>query len=68
MTGELAVVAVIVAVAALYLVRSAWRTWAGGKKAGCGGNCGCGAKTAATPGAAGNVTLIPLDQIGLRRR
>jgi hypothetical protein len=58
----LAVVGIIIA-AAGYLLRRSWLTWRG-SKGGCGGGCGC-AKTAETNGSA---TLIPLEQLTLRRR
>jgi len=39
-TVQLAIVGVLVAAAALYVVRAAWRTWAGKSAAGCGSGCG----------------------------
>jgi hypothetical protein len=66
MSWQLAVVALLVAAAALYLARSAWRTWKGAK-GGCGGGCGCG--TAAPPAREnGRPTLIPSEHLTLRRR
>lgn len=38
MDGQLAIVGILIGAAVLYLVRSAWRTFAG--KAGCGSGCG----------------------------
>ena len=66
MDWQLVVVALVVAAASLYLARQSWRAWSG-KKAGCG-SCSCkpppGA-SAAPP--AGQVALIPSDQLTLRR-
>jgi hypothetical protein len=56
------VVLLCVALAAAYVVRAAWRTWRP-KPGGCGGGCGCAAQ-AAPP----KETLIPSDQLTLRRR
>jgi hypothetical protein len=61
---QLPLVLLIVAVAAAYLVRQVWRSWRGARS-GCGGGCGC-AKNA--PPAGGHLTLIPADQLTLRRR
>jgi hypothetical protein len=58
---QLPLVLLIVAVAAVYLVRQVWR----GARSGCGGGCGCGKSAAPAPG--GNVTLIPADQLKIRR-
>lgn len=50
--------------AAAYVARAAWRTWR--PKAGaCGGGCGTGC---AAPAEAPRVTLIPADQLKVRRR
>lgn len=65
MTWQLGVVGVMVGVAALYLVWSAWRTLAG-KKSGCGGGCRCDAGPRRE--ANGRVTMVPVDQVGLRQR
>jgi hypothetical protein len=65
MTWQLGIVLLAVAGAVLYLGRTAWRAWTGGK-AGCAGGCDCGTKPAthaATP-----ATLIPVEQIKLRKR
>jgi hypothetical protein len=62
MNWQLLLAALIVAAAACYLARQAWRSWAG-KKSGCGG-CGCGKAPAA---AAGQRTIIPVEQLTLRR-
>lgn len=60
------IVAVVVAVAVLYLGRQVWRTWRP-KKPGCGGGCGC--SKAATPVQHnGHVTVIPSDQLTRRLR
>lgn len=39
-TVQLIIVGVIVALAAGYVLRAAWKTWAGGSKPGCGSGCG----------------------------
>jgi hypothetical protein len=52
--------AVVVALAAIYLLRRAWKTWF--TKSGCGGSCGCGAAPKVSP----TSTLIPADQLRLR--
>ncbi len=65
MSWQLAIVLLIVAAAAAYLVRQTWRTWSGAA-AGCRGGCGCSRTQAAPP--EGKVTLIPSDQLTLRRR
>jgi hypothetical protein len=62
MNWQLLLVALIVAGAALYLGRQTWRTWSG-KKAGCGGGCGC-----APTAAGGSSTIIPPDELTLRLR
>jgi len=56
------VVATCVALAAVYVVRAAWRIWrptAGG----CGGGCGCG-----TTATVEKPTIIPSEQLTLRKR
>ncbi len=63
MIWQLAIVVLIVGAAAVYLVRQTWRTWSG---AGCRGGCGCSRTPVAPP--EGKVTLIPADQLTLRRR
>jgi hypothetical protein len=63
MMWQLGIVAVVVALAAGYLVRQTWRAWSA-RKDGCGGSCGCGGEGAAID--AGK-TLIPLEQIRVRR-
>jgi len=57
MNWQLAVTIVFVAIAGLYLVRRSWRTWFG-RKAGCGGGCGCASKPSETVSA-----LISTDQM-----
>ena len=64
MGWQLVLVALVVAAAACYLVRSTWRTWSA--KRGCGGGCGCG--KAAAPAGDGHATLIPAEQLTLRQR
>jgi hypothetical protein len=62
MDWQLLLVGVLVGLALVYLGRQTLRTWRG-KSSGCG-SCKCGpAKTDATQD-----TLIPIDQVTLRRR
>ena len=63
---QLAIVAVLIAAAALYIALQVWRTWAGSKKGGCGGGCGCGknADKELTNKSNGK-ERISLDQVGL---
>jgi hypothetical protein len=49
--------------AAAYIARSAWRTWHP-KPGGCGGGCGCATAKTDEP----KITLIPADQLTVRRR
>jgi len=63
MDRQLLLVIVLVALALLYLGRRTLRTWRG-QGAGCGG-CKC-SSTAKTPNTA--ETLIPSEQVRLRRR
>jgi hypothetical protein len=65
MTWQLLLVMLIVAGAACYLARQTWRSW-GGKKSGCGGSCGCAGRP--TSSASNSPTLIPAEQLTLRRR
>ena len=65
MGWQLAAVLLATAVAAAYLGWRAWRTW-GRKASGCGG-CGSGCKTEAPPSAP-TTRLIPVDQLGVRKR
>jgi len=63
MDYQLLAVALIVVAAFGYLARRAWRTWAG-RKSGCGGGCSCGPKEPVN----GQISLIPPEQLTLRRR
>ena len=66
MDWQLVIVALMVLVAALYLGRRSWRTWRV-SKSGCAGSCGCASK--AKPAESnGQATLIPSEQLTLRRR
>ncbi len=65
MDWQLLLVIVLVMLALLYLGRQALRTWRG-KGVGCGG-CKC-PSTVKTPNAAASDTLIPIDQVRLRKR
>jgi hypothetical protein len=54
---QLAVTLILVGLAAAYVARSAWRTWAG-RKAGCGSGCGaCAAKPPGPPDPPGRIGL-----------
>jgi len=65
MDWQLLLVIVLVMLALLYLGRQTLRMWRG-KGAGCGG---CKRPSAAkTPNAAATETLIPIDQVRLRKR
>ena len=57
------VVLTTVVVAAAYIARAAWRTWHP-KPGVCGGGCGC----ATANKDAVRETLIPLEQLTVRRR
>jgi hypothetical protein len=67
MDWQLILVLLIVAAAVVYLARSSWRTWRG-RKTGCGGGCSCAKTSVAPAGAREGGTLIPLEQLSLRRR
>jgi hypothetical protein len=55
-------VSICVLLAVAYVARAVWRTWH--PKAGsCGGGCGC-----ATPAETPRVTIIPEEQLTVRRR
>jgi hypothetical protein len=59
-----------VLLAGAYVARAAWRTWhpkPGTCGGGCGGGC-AGDPQAGTPAAAPRVTIIPADQLKVRRR
>jgi len=63
---QLIVVALLVAVAAVYIARKTLRTWAGSKKGGCSGGCGC------ARGVERSIperdVMIPSEQIEVRKR
>ncbi len=63
MGWQLLIVALIVVVAAVYLLRATWRAWSGAGK-GCGGGC-CASKEP-TPAKTGD--LISTDQMLSRLR
>jgi hypothetical protein len=67
MDWQLWLVMVLVGGASAYLGRSAWQTWRGAK-GGCGKSCGCAKVTNAPPEPNERGTLIPVEQIKLRRR
>jgi hypothetical protein len=56
---QTAIVILAAAAAAVYLARTAWRTWAG---SGCDKGCGCGPKSEAGP------KLIAADELLVRMR
>jgi hypothetical protein len=66
MNGQLPIVLLIVAVASCYLARRAWRTWTA-RKGACGGGCSCSGKAVSSPVDGPNSTLIPIEQLTLRR-
>lgn len=59
-TTQLILVGVLVAVAALYVARSAWKTWFGKSAKGCGAGCGKCATPAVEPKQDGR---FPLPQL-----
>jgi hypothetical protein len=61
------VVLVLVAGAVLYLGRTALRTWSGAKT-GCQSGCGCGPGKSAGADRGKAATLIPREQLTIRRR
>ena len=62
------IVLACILLAVAYIARSTWRTWHP-KPGGCGGGCGCSqASGAASAPRDAEVTLIPLDQLTVRRR
>jgi hypothetical protein len=67
MSWQLGIVILVVAGAVLYLGRVAWRSWSGAKS-GCGGACKCGNESAQPGTHEGGDTLIPLEQVTMRRR
>jgi hypothetical protein len=67
MDWQLLIVGMVVLLALAYLGRRTLRAWRG-KGAGCGGGCKC-PSTAQTSDATGTAhTLIPVEQVTLRRR
>jgi hypothetical protein len=60
---QLAIVAVLVAAAALYIALQVWRTWAGAKKGGCGRGCGCGGAQETRPDKPSEKARISLNQV-----
>jgi hypothetical protein len=66
MEPQLIAVLALVAVATAYLLRRSIRTWAGTKKGGCGGGCGC-ARAAQVADPAKDL-FIPSDQLTVRKR
>ena len=66
MDWQLLLVGVLVLLSLIYLGRQTLRTWRG-QRAGCG-NCKCPGSTKRSDPAEVASTLIPLDQVRLRRR
>ena len=62
MSWQEIVVLALVVVAAVYVARQTWREWAGAKKGGCGGGCGC----ASAKPAANEPALV--EQLTVRKR
>ena len=60
---QIAIVAVLIAAAALYIGWQVWRTWAGAKNGGCGGGCGCAKPAMPTMNDPQQRARIPLNQI-----
>jgi hypothetical protein len=67
MIWQLTIVALLVAGAAVYLIRKTWKTWSGSGH-GCGGGCGCGKSTSVPEKGRDSITLIPADQLTIRSR
>ena len=65
MSGQLAVVGLILAAALLYLVRAGWGSWKGARS-GCGGGCGCKPKRGAQTEGAIPIRLISPERLTLR--
>jgi hypothetical protein len=66
MNWQLPTVLLIVLLASCYLARRAWRTWTA-RKGACGGGCSCSGKAASAPADGPTSTLIPIEQLTLRR-
>ncbi len=64
MEWQLAIVAMVIGAAALYLARSTWRTWRG-TKGKCGGGCGCSKVPSAAP-TAEQPAFIPIETVKLK--
>jgi hypothetical protein len=62
MDGQLVAVGVLVTLAALYVLRATWKTWAG-DGSGCGGRCSCSGQQSQ-----GQPALIPPEELTLRKR
>ncbi len=61
-------VAVVVSLAAWYVLRQTWRTLAGKGKSGCGGSCSCASKSPSTPTSSSGAPLIPVEDLTTRLR
>lgn len=67
MGWQMYVVVILVAAAAVYVLRRLWGTWFGAK-GGCTKGCGCSAVAAEKGGQATAVTFVPAEQLSLRQR
>jgi hypothetical protein len=67
MGWQMYVVLILVAVAAVYVLRRLGHTWFGATR-GCSKGCGCSASAADKHGAHGAATFVPAEQLSLRRR
>lgn len=64
MEWQLAIVAMLVGAAALYLAGSTWRTWRG-TKGKCGGGCGC-SRASSAASITEQPKFIPIETIKLK--
>ena len=67
MEWQFLIVLLVVAGAVFYLAHSLWRSWSG-VKGSCGGSCACGKGLAGERPATGESSLIPAEEVTLRRR
>jgi hypothetical protein len=65
MSWQTAVVLMVVALAAIYVVRRTWRTWTAAKD-GCGGGCGCQKAPKSIAESNGTHTFVPVEQLTVR--
>jgi hypothetical protein len=67
MEWQFPIVLLVVAGAVFYLAHSFWRSWSG-VKGRCGGSCACGKGIPGDGPAGGETSLIPAEDVTLRRR